>query len=142
MPRRKKPSKDQVLLTCLQHSLRQRLLMLYVEAKEKRSPRELADVTGEHLSKVSYHVRVLAENKAVKLVGTKPRRGSVEHFYRATRLVDEVPWGREVLGLSETGLADERELTGKQCRRATLRLDNGLHAPPSSARARAWPANR
>jgi len=53
--------------------------------------------TGEHLSKV-YHVRVLAENKAVKLVGTKPRRGSVEHFYRATRLVDDVPWGREALG--------------------------------------------
>jgi len=70
---------------------------------ETKSERELADVTGEHLSKVSYHVRVLAENKAVRRVGTKPRRESVEHFYRATRLVDEVPWGREALGLPETG---------------------------------------
>jgi DNA-binding transcriptional ArsR family regulator len=101
MPRkRKKNSRDQALLTCLQHPLRKRLLVLYVEAKEKRSPRELADLTGEHLSKVSYHVRVLADNKAVKLVSTKPRRGSVEHFYKATRLVDEVPWGRVALGLS------------------------------------------
>jgi predicted transcriptional regulator len=97
MPR-KKPSKDRALLVCLQHPLRRRLLILYVEAKEKRSPSELADVTGEHLSKVSYHVRVLATSKAVKLVSTKPRRGSVEHFYRATRLLDEVPWGREALG--------------------------------------------
>jgi DNA-binding transcriptional ArsR family regulator len=102
MPRKRKPSKDSALLICLQHPLRRRLLILYIEAKEKRSPSELADVTGEHLSKVSYHVRVLAENKAVKLVGTKPRRGSVEHFYKATRLVDEVPWGRDALGLSET----------------------------------------
>jgi DNA-binding transcriptional ArsR family regulator len=98
MPR-KKPSKDRALLICLQHPLRRRLLILYVEAKEKRSPSELAEVTGEHLSKVSYHVRVLAASKAVKLVSTKPRRGSVEHFYKATRLLDEVPWGREALGL-------------------------------------------
>lgn len=98
MPR-KKPSKDRALLVCLQHPLRRLLLILYVEAKEKRSPSELADVTGEHLSKVSYHVRVLAASKAVKLVSTKPRRGSVEHFYKATRLLDEVPWGREALGL-------------------------------------------
>lgn len=95
----KKPSKDQALLTCLQHPLRKRLLVLYVEAGEKRSPRQLADVTGEHLSKVSYHVRVLAEYKAVRLVATKPRRGSVEHFYKATHLVDEVPWGRGALKL-------------------------------------------
>ena len=104
MPRkRKRNSRDQALLMCLQHPLRKRLLVLYVEAKEKRSPRELADLTGEHLSKVSYHVRVLAENKAVKLVSTKPRRGSVEHFYKATRLVDEVPWGRVALGLAASG---------------------------------------
>jgi DNA-binding transcriptional ArsR family regulator len=99
MPRKRKNSRDQALLTCLGHPLRRRLLVLYVKAKERQSPRELADLTDEHLSKVSYHVRVLAENKAVKLVSTKPRRGSVEHFYRATRLVDEVPWGREALGL-------------------------------------------
>jgi DNA-binding transcriptional ArsR family regulator len=98
MPR-KKSSKDRALLTCLQHPLRRRLLVLYVEAKDKRSPKELADVTAEHLSKVSYHVRVLTENKAVRLVATKPRRGSVEHFYRPTSLVDRVSWGREALGL-------------------------------------------
>lgn len=69
MPR-KKSSKDQALLTCLQHPLRRLLLVLYVEAKDKRSPKELADVTAEHLSKVSYHVRVLTENKAVRLVAT------------------------------------------------------------------------
>jgi hypothetical protein len=31
------------------------------------------------------------------------RRGSVEHFYEATGLVDEVPWGRAALGITGEG---------------------------------------
>lgn len=44
---------------------------------------------------------MLAEKGAVELVETQPRRGSVEHFYEATGLVDEVPWGRAALGMHE-----------------------------------------
>jgi hypothetical protein len=32
---------------------------------------------------VAYHVRVLVSLELVRLVSQEPRRGSVEHFYRA-----------------------------------------------------------
>jgi DNA-binding transcriptional ArsR family regulator len=98
MPANKKPSgKAEVLMFLLGHPLRKQLLQLYVEAEEMRSPKELTVPTNSDISNVGYHVRVLAEHGAVKLVDEKPRRGSVEHFYEATSLVDEVPWARTVL---------------------------------------------
>lgn len=99
----KKPKRDlspeEVLLSILQHPLRRELLKLYVEAEEMRSPKELTLPTNGHLSNVGYHVRVLAEKGAVELVAEEARRGSVEHFYEPTALVDEVPWGRAALRL-------------------------------------------
>jgi len=70
-----------------------------VEAKEMRSPKELTVPVNRDVSIVSYHVRVLAEHGAVELVAEQPRRGSVEHFYEATPLIDQVPWGRAALGI-------------------------------------------
>lgn len=101
MPKKTKQdlSPEEALLFCLQHSLRRELLKLCVEAGEMRSPKELTLPTNGHISNVGYHVRVLAEQVAVELVAEEPRRSSVEHFYEATSLVDEVPWGRAALGL-------------------------------------------
>jgi DNA-binding transcriptional ArsR family regulator len=48
------------------------------------SPSELADALGEPLANVSYHVRILRELDCLELVRTEPRRGALEHFYRAT----------------------------------------------------------
>jgi hypothetical protein len=89
------------MLFLLQHPLRRRLLALYVESVEPLSPKELADYTKEPLDKVACHVRVLAKHRAVELIGVRPARGAVEHFYASTGLVDEVPWGRAALGLKE-----------------------------------------
>ena len=101
MPANRKPSgTDEVLIFLLGNPLRKRLFRLYVEAKESRSPKQMTVPVNRDVSIVSYHVRVLAEHGAVKLVGTRPRRGAVEHFYKATSLVDEVPWARAVLGLT------------------------------------------
>ncbi len=101
MPANRKPSgTEEVLMFLLGHPLRKRLLRLYVEAEGTRSPKQLTVPVNKDVSIVSYHVRVLAEHGAVELVETQPRRGSVEHFYKATALVDEVPWARVVLGLS------------------------------------------
>jgi DNA-binding transcriptional ArsR family regulator len=60
------------------------------------SPSELADALGEPLGNVSYHVRVLRELDCLELVRTKPRRGALEHFYRATvsPWLDEGQWAR------------------------------------------------
>jgi len=48
------------------------------------SPSELADALGEPLGNVSYHVRVPRQLDCLELVRTEPRRGALEHFYRAT----------------------------------------------------------
>lgn len=94
--------REAALLFVLQHPLRRRLLRFYVEAEGTLSPKELTLLADDpKISNVGYHVRVLAEKGAVELVETQPRRGSVEHFYEATDLVDEVPWGRAALGVGE-----------------------------------------
>jgi DNA-binding transcriptional ArsR family regulator len=92
---------EEALLHVLRHPLRKRLLRLYVEEEGMLSLKELADFTKKHLSSVGYHVRVLAEQGAVEIVAEQQRRGSVEHFYEATGLVDEVPWARAALGSQE-----------------------------------------
>jgi DNA-binding transcriptional ArsR family regulator len=90
---------EQALLFLLRHPLRRELLRLYVKEDGSLSPKQLSDFTKAHLSLVGHHVRELAKHGAVELVGTQPRRGSVEHFYEATSLVDAVPWARAALGL-------------------------------------------
>jgi predicted transcriptional regulator len=99
-PARQRDS-EEVLLYVLRHPLRKRLLRLYVEEKGMLSPKELADFTRKHLSNVGYHVRVMAEQGVVEIVSEQQRRGSVEHFYETTGLVDEVPWGRAALGVED-----------------------------------------
>jgi hypothetical protein len=48
------------------------------------SPNQLSQELDEPLGNVSYHVKTLLEYDCVELVKTEPRRGAVEHFYRAT----------------------------------------------------------
>lgn len=95
-----KPAEGRMLFL-LQHPLRRRLLGLYVESDEPLSPKELADYTKEPLDSVACHVRVLRDHRAVELVEVRPARGAVEHFYKSTELVDQVPWARAVLGIEE-----------------------------------------
>jgi DNA-binding transcriptional ArsR family regulator len=101
MPRQKqKPTTpEDRLLQVLAHPLRKQLLRLYVKEEGMLSPKELSVFTKKHVCDVGYHVRVLVDYEAVKIVAELQRRGAVEHFYEATSLVDEVPWGRVALGL-------------------------------------------
>ena len=71
-------------LKALNHPLRQLILcMVRDRGTEGISPRQLADQLREPLSNVSYHVRELHTAKALTLVGTRPVRGSMQHFYLA-----------------------------------------------------------
>jgi DNA-binding transcriptional ArsR family regulator len=72
---------DQRIVKALAHPLRVRLLTLLNQ--KIASPRELSDELGEPIGNVSYHTRFLADLKMVELVRTEPRRGAVEHYYRA-----------------------------------------------------------
>jgi len=47
------------------------------------SPKEIAAELKEGLSQVSYHVKVLRECRLIVVDHEVPRRGAVEHFYRA-----------------------------------------------------------
>jgi len=72
---------DRRLIKAIAHPLRHRVLVAFSEAVA--SPKAVADRLGEPLGRVSHHVRVLADLGAIELVRTEPRRGAVEHFYRA-----------------------------------------------------------
>jgi hypothetical protein len=47
------------------------------------SPNKLSELGDHPLGNVSYHVKELVKTGMVELVKTEPRRGAVEHFYRA-----------------------------------------------------------
>lgn len=73
---------NQALVKSLAHELRAEILAILNE--RVASPNELAKELNEGLSQVSYHVKVLKDYKVITLVKTVPRRGAVEHYYRAT----------------------------------------------------------
>ncbi|MEX2448269.1 MAG: winged helix-turn-helix domain-containing protein [Solirubrobacterales bacterium] len=70
------------LVKALAHELRVEILTILNE--RMASPNELSKELGEGLSQVSYHVKVLKDYKCITQVKTVPRRGAVEHYYRAT----------------------------------------------------------
>jgi DNA-binding transcriptional ArsR family regulator len=80
--RKKSDVLDERLVKAISHPIRHRVLVLLNQ--RVASPNEIAGELGESLGRVSYHVRQLAEVGAIELVRTEPRRGAVEHFYRAT----------------------------------------------------------
>lgn len=61
----------------------QRVRAYAILAERMASPSEISAETGEDIATVSYHVKVLCDHGLVVLDHTEPRRGAVEHFYRA-----------------------------------------------------------
>ena len=75
-------SLDPTIARALSHPLRVEILERMQD--EETSPAILAKkMDGVALGLIAYHVKVLEESGFVELVGTRPRRGAVEHFYRA-----------------------------------------------------------
>src|ERR1700749_4823066 len=72
---------DPRLVKGLAHPLR--IHILRVLESRVASPSEIAEEIGAPLGNVSYHVRFLARVGLIELTSTKPRRGAVEHYYRA-----------------------------------------------------------
>lgn len=60
------------------------------------SPGELAEQMNEPLAPLAYHVRVLRDNGALRLVGEEERRGSIKHVYE---LDIREPWALKALGM-------------------------------------------
>ena len=69
------------LVQAIAHPLRARMLSILQD--REASPKELAAEFGIPLANVAYHIQVLRKLKLIKLVKKTPRRGAVEHHYRA-----------------------------------------------------------
>jgi DNA-binding transcriptional ArsR family regulator len=82
------------IVKALSHPLRMRILSRLNSGVA--SPNEMAKEFDESLPLVSYHVRILRELDCIELVRTTPRRGAIEHHYRAlTRaFLDEADWAQ------------------------------------------------
>lgn len=75
---------DPRFLKALDHVLRQHILLAAIQGEV--SPKELAKLLDEPLGHVSYHVKVLRDDcdGMLEEARTEPRRGAVEHYYRAS----------------------------------------------------------
>jgi DNA-binding transcriptional ArsR family regulator len=86
MPKRRGKKRRQVVnqsfIKALAHDLRVQILGILTE--RMASPNELSSMLNEGLSQISYHVKVLKDYELITLIKTEPRRGAVEHYYRAT----------------------------------------------------------
>jgi DNA-binding transcriptional ArsR family regulator len=72
---------DRTIGSVVAHPLRSRCLTRLADGTA--SPAELAIEFRKPLSDVSYHVATLLKAGAIELVGERPVRGSIQHFYRA-----------------------------------------------------------
>jgi len=95
---------NQSLVKALAHELRVEILAILNE--RMASPNELAKELNEGLSQVSYHVKVLKDYNCIELVKTEPRRGAVEHYYRASSraFLTDRDW-RELPDTVRTGMS-------------------------------------
>ena len=69
-------------IKAMSHPLRASILRILAE--RTASPAEMARELDEELSNVSYHTKQLVTFECAELVSTRPVRGALEHFYRAT----------------------------------------------------------
>jgi DNA-binding transcriptional ArsR family regulator len=98
MPRtakkRPKVNKEPQVYKALAHPLRMKLLIAMSE--REASPSELAAELNEPLGNVAYHVRMLERLECIELVRTTPRRGALEHHYRAIARpqLEDADWER------------------------------------------------
>src|SRR3712207_503867 len=122
---------DPRVIKALTHPLRIQIL----RALEERtaSPSELADEIGAPLGNVSYHVRQLHALGLIKLVKKTPRRGAIEHHYKALAQapISDEAWAGQpgvvkesVVGtsLGELGKAVNAAVAGGGFKRAEAQL--------------------
>jgi DNA-binding transcriptional ArsR family regulator len=101
------PSLDESLIKALAHPLRWRIVEAVVERGEA-SPIQLARLLDEPLATVSHHTRVLRDHGCIELTRTEPRRGAVEHYYRAVMpaFFDDEQW-RQMPVMLRRGIAGQ-----------------------------------
>lgn len=74
-------SSDADVLKALNHPVRRQAMNIF--DNEVASPKEVAARLGLSIPSVSYHVGILRDLGLIKIVRETPRRGAVEHYYKA-----------------------------------------------------------
>jgi DNA-binding transcriptional ArsR family regulator len=112
-----KTLQNPALVQAFAHPLRAK--MLYILQERQASPKELAAEFGIPLANVAYHIQVLRKLKLIRLVKKTPRRGAVEHHYKADHaaFVSDEVWSEApdiVKDVTVAALLDEigRNATG------------------------------
>ncbi len=82
MPKTKKKTRDGLIAKAFAHPARGEVLTAFTE--RTASPAELAEDLGHDVRYLSYHIKLLRDWKLIQLVKEEPKRGAIEHFYRAT----------------------------------------------------------
>ena len=135
---------DPKLAKALAHPLRVQLLNVLNERVS--SPNQLSKELGEPLGNVSYHVKVLLDYDCVELVKREPRRGAIEHFYRATKrpFFNDPEWmtlpSSAQRGISNTILREIGEDVAQALAAGTVteREDSHLSRTPMVVDERGW----
>jgi DNA-binding transcriptional ArsR family regulator len=101
------------LVRGLAHPLRARMLSVLLE--REASPKELADEFEIPLANVAYHIQVLRKLKLIRLVRKTPRRGAVEHHYKADQAahIGNAVWGDTPGVVKETMVAAALDEIGR-----------------------------
>jgi DNA-binding transcriptional ArsR family regulator len=96
---------DERVAHAVSHPLR--IDALSVLHERVASPKEMADELGVHVTKLAFHVKELVATGCIELVRTEPRRGAVEHYYRATRppLLTDEDWRKLTDGKTRQEIA-------------------------------------
>jgi DNA-binding transcriptional ArsR family regulator len=91
---------DAKVAKVLSHPLRPQILDI-LALRGEASPNEIASELGVPLGTLSYHTRLLRDAGWIELVREVPRRGAVEHFYRAVErpTIDDTQWENLPVGV-------------------------------------------
>jgi DNA-binding transcriptional ArsR family regulator len=90
--------------------------MLSILLEREASPKELAAEFEIPLANVAYHIQVLRKLKLIRLVRKTPRRGAVEHHYRADQAahIDNAAWGQTPSLVKESMIAAALQEVGRE----------------------------
>lgn len=97
-------SEERAISHSVNHEIRLDALSIFHE--RVASPKEIQKALNVPLATASHHVKELFEADMIELVKTEPRRGAVEHYYRAKQApeVDAEAW-RKLPKAARRGIA-------------------------------------
>lgn len=70
-----------LLIQALNHPLRRKLLRALHSSDDARSPVQLSKMTGEDVSGIDYHIKILVSLGAAVKTGDRQVRGARENFF-------------------------------------------------------------